>query len=225
MAKFSSDNYGIIGAGTFGSAVARKLAENGRSVIVIDRHEEKLKDLSGVVDSVYQLSNLNRESLEEAGIGNCGTVVIAIGENLQASILATLECIEIGVPHVISKAGSEEHGKILKKLGAQVVFPEMEEGERLAYSLSSHANMDMLPLSEDFSIISLDLNPMFTGKTLVELNWRRKYNINVIALITDGKAHASIIPDAVIPRGTRAVLAGSNQALERFRNINAKRMD
>lgn len=225
MAKFSSDNYGIIGAGIFGSAVARKLAENGRSVIVIDRHEEKLKELSGMVDAVYQINSLTRESLEEAGIANCGTVVVGIGENLQASILATMECIDLGVPRVISKAGSEEHGKILRKLGAQVVFPEMEEGERLAYSLSSHANMDMLPLSDDFSIISLDLNPMFTGKTLIELDWRRKYNINVIALIMDGKAHASISPDVVIPRGSRAVIAGSNQSLERFRNINARHMD
>ena len=225
MAKNNFDNYGVIGAGTFGIAVACKLAENGKSVIVIDRSEEKLKALSGIVDSVYQVNTLNRESLEEAGIGNCGTVVIAIGENLQASILATLECIELGVPNVISKAGSQEHGKILSKIGARVVFPEMEGGERLAYSLSSHANMEMLPLSEDFSIISLDLNPVFTGKTLVELDWRRRYDINVIALITDGKAHAAIRPDSVIPAGTRAVLAGSNQALERFRKINAKRMD
>ena len=92
-------------------------------------------------------------------------------------------------------------------------------------SLMSKANLDMLPISEEFSIISLDLNPDFTGKTILELNWRKKYNINVIALITDGVADATILPDTAIPENARAVLAGSNDSLERFRNVNAKGMD
>ena len=136
-----------------------------------------------------------------------------------------MDCIEIGVPQVISKAGSREHGNILKKLGAEVIFPEYDEGERLATSLISRANLDMLPLSEEFSIISIDLNPNFFGKTIIDLNWRKKYNINVIALINNGKADATILPETVIAVGARAVLAGSNDSLERFRNVNAKGMD
>lgn len=225
MARVSSDNYGVIGVGYFGSAVARTLAASGKSVIAIDIDQSKLRDLSAEVSSVYQIDDLSKEALEDAGIGNCATVVIGIGENLEASILATLDCIEIGVPRVISKAGSQEHGKILQKLGAEVIFPEDDAGERLAMSLISKANLDMLPISEEFSIISIDLNPNFSGKTIVDLNWRKKYNINVIALIKDGKADATILPDTEIPAGARAVLAGSNQSLERFKNVNARGLD
>ena len=225
MAKMSSDNYGVIGVGYFGSAVARTLADSGKSVIAIDSDPIKLRELSPFVASVYQTSAISKEALEEAGIGNCSTVIIGIGENLEASILATLGCIEIGVPRVISKAGSRDHGKILKQLGAEVLFPEFDAGERLAHNLMSHANLDMLPLSDDFSIASMDLNPAFTGRTVLDLNWRRKYNINVIAIIKDGHADATIMPDTVIPVGCRVVLSGSNQSLERFRNVNAKGMD
>lgn len=225
MAKMSSNNYGIIGVGYFGSSVARTLASAGKSVIAIDMDQDTLRELSPFVSSIYQTDNVSREALEEAGIGNCATVIIGIGENLEASILATLACIELGVPRVISKAGSKEHGKILEKLGAEVIFPEFDAGERLAMSLMSKANLDMLPISEEFSIISIDLNPNFYGKTIVNLNWRKKYNINVIALINDGKANANILPDTVIEEDDRAVLAGSNDALDRFKNVNARGMD
>ena len=225
MAKMSRDNYGIIGVGSFGGAVARALAESGKNVIAIDTNPVALRELSTVVSSVYQISNLSKETLEDAGIGNCSTVVVGIGENLESSIMATMECIDIGVPRVVSKAASFEQGRILQKLGAEVIFPEIDAGERLAQSLMSRANLDMLPLSEDFSIISLDLNPIFAGKTILELNWRKKYGVNVIALMEDDHADATILPETVISNNTRAVLAGHNDALERFRDVNAKGLD
>lgn len=225
MVKMSSDNYGVIGVGYFGGTVAKTLASLGKSVIAIDTDAVALRELSPYVSSVYQIDSLNRETLEDAGIGTCSTVVIGIGEHLESSILATLNCLDIGVPRVISKAGSMEHGRILEKLGAEVVFPEEEAGVRLAQNLVSHANLDMLPLSDDFSIISIDLNPEFTGKTIIELNWRRKYRVNVIALVKDGHADATILPETRIGKGTRAVLSGSNEALDRFRDVNARGMD
>jgi len=89
----------------------------------------------------------------------------------------------------------------------------------------SRANLDMLPLSDDFSIASMDVNPSFAGRSILDLNWRRKYSINVVAVVKDGHADATIMPDTVIPEGCRVVLSGSNSALERFRNVNAKGMD
>lgn len=223
MGFFSgSDCYGVIGVGYFGRAVAHTLAESGRNVIAIDSNSEKLKSLSSEVSSIYQLGHISKEGLLDAGIGNCQTVVIGIGENLEASILATLHCIDIGVPKVISKAGSVEHGKILEKLGAEVIFPEEEAGARLAENLMSKANLDMLPLSDDFSIISVDVNPGFTGKSVLELNWRKKYNINIIAIIKNGKASGTVLPDTVIDCGDRVVLSGSNDSLEKFKAVNAK---
>lgn len=225
MARISTDIYGIIGVGYFGSAVAKTLADSGKGVIAIDTDPVKLRELSPFVSSVYQTDAISKEALEEAGIGNCSTVIIAIGEHLEASILATLACLEIGVSRVISKAGSQEHGNILRKLGAEVIFPEFDAGERLARSIVSRANLDMLPLSDDFSIISIDLNPNSAGKSIIELNWRKKYNINVIAIVKDGHANATITPDTVIEAGSRVVLSGSNDSLERFRKVNAKGMD
>lgn len=222
MAKISSDNYGIIGVGYFGRSVARTLAEAGKNVIAIDSNPDILKELGSIVSAVYLVKNVSRAALEDSGIGNCGTVIIGIGEHLEASIMATMNCIEMGVPRVISKAGSEEHGKILEKLGAEVVFPEYDAGERLARNLISHANLDILPLSDDFSIISIDLNPVFAGKTIIDLNWRKKYSVNVIAIIVDGHANATIMPETVVPEGCRVVLSGNNDALEKFRNVNAK---
>ena len=225
MAKISSDNYGIIGVGYFGRSVARTLAEAGKNVIAIDSNPDTLKELGSIVSAVYLVKNVSRAALEDSGIGNCGTVIIGIGEHLEASIMATMNCIEMGVPRVISKAGSEEHGKILEKLGAEVVFPEYDAGERLARNLISHANLDILPLSDDFSIISIDLNPVFAGKTIIDLNWRKKYSVNVIAIIVDGHANATIMPETVVPEGCRVVLSGNNDAMEKFRNVNAKGLD
>lgn len=218
----SSDSYGVIGVGSFGRAVAHTLAASGKNVIAIDSNEAKLKTLSSEVSSIYQIDTLSKDALEDAGIGNCQTVVIGIGENLEASILATLHCIDIGVPKVISKAGSIEHGKILEKLGAEVIFPEEEAGESLAQNLMSKANLDTLPLSDDFSIISVDVNPNFADKTVIDLNWRKKYNINIIAIIKDGKASGTVLPDTVIGLGDRVVLSGSNSSLEKFKAVNAK---
>lgn len=225
MVKISSDNYGVIGVGIFGAAVAKTLSEAGKNVIALDINQEKLKEVSEYVTDVYKIDALNKESLEEAGIGNCKTVVVGIGENVEASILATLDCLELGVEHVISKAGTREHGKILEKLGATAVYPEEESGERTARNLMSRANLETLPLSDDFSIISLDANPSFAGKTILELNWRNKYSVNVIAITENGELNADIRPETVVPQQCRLVLSGSNKALDKFRDFNSKGLE
>ncbi|MCR4676052.1 MAG: TrkA family potassium uptake protein [Sphaerochaetaceae bacterium] len=220
--KMSPDNYAVIGVGAFGSAVAKTLSKAGKNVIAIDVNQDKLKAISGYVSQVYRVDALNRLGLREAGVGNCPNAIIGIGKNLEASILATLECIELGVPNVISKASSADHGKILEKLGAKTVFPEVESGEKIARSLMSRANLSELPLSDDFSIISLDVNPAFCNKTISELNWRAKYGINIIAIIKDGKSNAYLGPNTVIPENSSIVLSGNNTSLDRFREVNAK---
>ncbi|MBQ0070918.1 MAG: TrkA family potassium uptake protein, partial [Spirochaetales bacterium] len=182
------DSYAVIGVGYFGSSVASALAEAGKSVIVLDSNPQKLRALSSSVSAVFQTDAKTKEALQEAGVGGCSTAIVAIGENLEASILITLNCIDLGIPRVICKAGSPEHGKILEKLGAEVIYPETEAGKRLAVSIMSKVNIDTLPLSDTFSIISVDVNPNFEGKTVVDLNWRKKYNINVVAVIRDGQA-------------------------------------
>lgn len=225
MGLFDNDCYGIIGVGYFGSSVARTLASSGKSVIAIDTDASKLKELSHIVSGVYQVSSLSREALEEAGIASCKVVVIGIGENLEASILATLHCLEIGVPRVVSKAGSREHGKILEKLGADVIFPEEDAGTRLAYSLMSKANLEGFAISEDFGVISVDVSPHFFGKTVLELAWRQKFNINIVAIMKCGKVSGIVLPDTLIEDGDRVVVSGAKKDLEKFSNVNSRGMD
>lgn len=219
------DCYAIIGIGYFGSAVAKTLASAGKSVICLDCDEQKLKPLSSFVSSVYQINSMSKEALQEAGVAACSTAIICIGEHLEASILTTLNCLELEVPRVICKAGSEKHGKILERLGAQVIYPEEDAGQRLAKSLISHVNLDTLPLDQDFSIISIDLNPSFAGKSVLHLNWRKKYNVNIIAIIKNGKASGTVLPDTIFEVGDRVVLSGSNEALLKFQTVNAKGLD
>lgn len=219
------DSYAIIGVGYFGSTLASTLAEAGKSVIVLDSSSDKLRNLSSIVSAVYQTDATTKEALVEAGVGNCSTVVVAIGENLEASILITLNCIELGIPKVVCKAGSLQHGKILEKLGAEVIYPESDAGRRLAVTLMSKVNINTLPLSDSFSIISVDLNPHFAGKSVIDLNWRKKYNINVVAIIRDGQANGTVLPDTMFQTGDRVVLSGSNENLKKFETVNEKGLD
>ncbi len=221
MAKKSKDNYGVIGLGRFGLAVLQALHDFGKNIIAIDKDPDRLEEVAPFVSSVYLIKSISKEAFEEAGIGDCDTVVVGFSSDVGSSVLATMNCIELGVNRVISKTRDSDHGKILEKLGAQVVFPEEESGKRLAMNLICNANLDMLVLSNDFSIISVDMNPMFAGKTILELNLRSKYNVNVIAVVNGSRTNATITPDLVLEAGCRIVLSGTVNSLEAFRAINS----
>jgi len=129
--------YGIIGLGRFGSALATALAESGKEVMVVDNTEVKVKQIRNMVSEAFIVESLDRESLESTGIQNCETVVVCIGEKIDTNILTTLNVISMGVPRVISKATSADHGRVLEKIGAEVVYPERDIAERLARRLLS----------------------------------------------------------------------------------------
>ena len=122
--KNKNNIYGIIGLGRFGSALASRLAESGKDVIVVDRNEAKVKPLCGLTDYAYVTDNLSKDSLEDMGFADCGTVIICIGEEIDVNILTTLSVLNLGVKRVIAKAQSLEHGAVLEKIGAEVVYPE-----------------------------------------------------------------------------------------------------
>lgn len=131
MKKNQDIAYGIIGLGRFGSALARTLAEAGQEVIVLDKDEDKIKDMRQYTEYAFVTENLSQETLAETGIQNCDVVIVCIGEQVDVSILTTMRVIEMGIPHVISKALSAEQGAVLKKLGAEVVYPERDMALRL----------------------------------------------------------------------------------------------
>ena len=135
MKKKQNIAYGVIGLGRFGMALAVMLAESGKEVIVIDRDENKIKEMRQYTEYAFVADNLSSETLREVGIQNCDVVIICIGEKVDVSILTTMSVIEMGVPRVISKALSAEQGAVLKKLGAEVVYPERDMALRLGKKL------------------------------------------------------------------------------------------
>ena len=126
--KSKNDNmtYGIVGLGRFGMALAIDLAESGSEIIALDSNEEKVQAIREYTENAFIVKNLEKKTLIETGIQNCDVAIVCIGEHMDTSILTTLNLVSMGIPKVISKAMSSEHGVILKKLGAEIVFPEKD---------------------------------------------------------------------------------------------------
>ena len=145
-------SYGIVGLGRFGYALAVDLAQSGADIMVIDRDEEKVRELREYTENALVVNTLDKKSLMETGIQNCDVGIVCIGEHMESSILTTLNLVSLGVPQVIAKATSAEHGEILAKLGAEVVYPERDMALRLANRLETARVLDFIQLSESINI-------------------------------------------------------------------------
>ena len=130
-AKKAKASYGIVGLGRFGLALAIELAEAGEDLVVLDQEEEKVRIMRDYTEAAYVVNSLDKKTLEETGIQNCDVAVVCIGEKMDVSILTTLHLVSMGIPTVIAKAASEEQGQVLRKLGAQVVYPEHDMAIRV----------------------------------------------------------------------------------------------
>ncbi len=174
---------GIIGAGRFGLSLAEALAETGIEVLLIDRNNALVQSAIKKVTWAIQCDATSANALESAGISECDTVVVAIGSNVEASMLVTANCKELGIKTVISKATSEIHGKILDKLGADhVVYPDRESAHRLARSITEHNAYDLLEISEGLSLAEIDVPEACVGKTLAEADLRKKSGVTVLCI-------------------------------------------
>lgn len=184
--------FGIIGVGRFGLAVAEELLERGKSVIAIDKDLQRLRPLQETDADVFVVNDMSMESLEETGIKDADVVVVGIGKDVENSILAALNALELGVKRVICKVISDDHAKILRKIGAEVIFPEIEIGRRTAIKLCERLAEDILPLSDEFSIIQIRTPEALDSRSIKEIKLREKYGISLIAVIQDGKANGSV---------------------------------
>lgn len=162
--KSNTTSYGIVGIGRFGYALAIELAKEGNDILIIDCDEEKVAELREYTENAFVVKNIDKKSLQSTGIQNCDVAVVCIGEQLDTSILTTLNLVSMGIPHVISKAKSAEHGEILEKLGAEVVYPERDMAIRLANRLITSSVIDFVQLSEQINVSKMKIPANAIGK-------------------------------------------------------------
>ncbi len=205
----------VIGLGRFGSSLARELVNLGHSVLAIDSSEEKVQSISEVVSHAVYANATDEDALKALGIRNFDVAVVAIGENIQASILATLILKELGVKIVVVKAMSELHAKVLEKIGAdRIIFPEREMGIKLAHSLVAPNVLDYMALSNDYGIEEVEVPERFVGKSLEQLNLRAQYGINVIAVKHENQLNHNPGPKTTFRAGDTAVIVGDRRSLK-----------
>ena len=193
--KNAAESYGVIGLGRFGTALVKTLAAAGKEVIAVDKDEAKVKAVRGYTDYAFVIDELDETSLKETGMQNCGTVTICIGEQIDASILITMSVLELGVPKVISKAMSPEQGAVLRKIGAEVVYPEKDMAIRLGKRLISNNFLDYIMLDNSVEIRQILVPNKLCGETIMNSNFRKKYGLNIIAIQKGHNTMIEISPD------------------------------
>jgi trk system potassium uptake protein len=209
----------IIGLGNFGVNVARRLAELGHNVSVIDSDPRALAKVQDVVEQAVVADARDRGVLEELGIGLVDVAVVCIGDDLGASILVTLHLKEMKIKRIVAKALSAEHEKILKRVGAgEIVFPERDLALRVASTLADPNLLDFLPIGHEYSVAEIAPPPDFTGKTLVDLDIRRRFNVNVIAIreLVPERMIVLIEPNYVIKDSDVLVVVGRQEDISRL---------
>jgi trk system potassium uptake protein TrkA len=210
----------VIGLGRFGRAVAKELQSKGHDVVGMEQNEDIVNTVVQDIPNALILDATNRQALDAADLASFDIVVVAIGGNQQASILATLLLKEIGVPYVVAKAQNTYHEIILMRVGAdRVVQPEKEMGTRLARSLASPNVLDYMSLGQGYSVTELKAPHAMVGKSLEALDMRRKYGVNVLAVKNGQDINAVPKGSDVILADTVLVVAGSDQAVDKLRTM------
>ncbi len=210
--------YGIVGLGRFGYALANELADSGCELIVLDHDEDKIREMRELTENAYVVASLDKKTLMDTGIQNCDVAVVCIGEHMDTSILTTLNLVSMNIPKVISKATSAEHGIILEKLGAEVVYPERDMAIRLASRLETSRMLDFVQLSEKINVTKMEIPEQAVGKTVLEINLRSRFGLNIIAIENNGAVIEVINPDYVFRKDDILFLSGSKEGLLKLNN-------
>ena len=210
----------VIGLGLFGSSVARQLCALGAEVLAIDTDSELVQQIGGDVTTAAVADARDQEVLRALGAHECDCAVIAIGDDLAGSVLATMNLKELGIPEIICKAHDETHRKVLEKLGAdKVVIPEKEVADKLARSLTSHNVLDFIELSNDYGIVELPVPKAWVGRSLKELNIRAKVGVNIIAVERNEKITVSPRAEFELAKNDILVVLGDYDSLTLMQEI------
>lgn len=211
-------SYAVFGLGRYGRAVAKELVANGAEVMAVDIDEDIVNDAIDEIPFCKCADVTDPEVIKRLGIANVDVVIITMGTNLEASVMATMLCKEIGVKTVIAKCATEMNYRILDKIGAdKVVFPESESGIRLAKNLLSSGFIDIVELSKDVSMMEIEVRTEWTGKSLMELDLRKKYSINVVAIIKDENITTRIEPTEPLDKSMRLIVIANRFKLNKLK--------
>ena len=213
-------SYIVIGLGLFGAEVARKLCQQGCEVLAMDLRSDLVQQVADDVTHAVVGDAQDKDVLKSLGAGNFDCAIIAIGDDLAASVLTIMNLKELEVPYIVCKAHDETHRRVLEKLGAdRVVIPECEFAGRLARSLASHNVLDYIELSPDYGILEVPAPKSWVGKSLKELNVRAKLGVNIIAVESGKVTNVSPAADYLIREGDIMVVLGDSHALEAVQKL------
>lgn len=213
-------SYVVVGLGRFGSETARQLHLLGCEVLAIDIKSELIQQMSNDVTHAVVGDSRDKEILRTLGVGDFDCAINAIGDDLAASVLVTMNLKELGVPYLVCKAHDDVHRRVLEKLGAdRVVIPEQENAARLAKSLSTPNLLDYIELSEEYGIIEVPTPQSWIGKNLKELNVRAKWGLNILAVRRNGQMDVSPAADLCFQDGDVVVMLGDNKALKAVQKL------
>jgi len=218
LVKHKRENYAVIGLGQFGSAICQSLVEAGQEVLAIDISEEKVNEFTNIVTRAVIADAQDEDTMKELELGSFDHVFISIGQNIQASIMATLLTKELGAKDVICKAENESHARVLEKIGAdQIVRPERDMARRIVFHQLQPNIVNYLMLNDQVTMAEVKVdNPAFVGKSLNELAVRNKYHINIIAIKTDGKVNLSPTADDKLRQNDLISVVGYTTDVNQF---------
>ena len=210
--------YAVFGLGRYGRAVAEELVRNGAEVIAVDNNEEVVNDAAQTIPVCKCADVTDPEVIDKLDIAEIDVVVIAMANSLEATVMAITLCKEVGVKTVIAKCVEEMHGKIFYRVGAdRVIFPEKEAGTRLGKNLLSSGFVDIVELSKDVSMVELEMKPQWAGKNLIELHLRKKYSINVVAVLKGDEVITSIDPEMPLTENMKLIVIADTAKLEKLK--------
>lgn len=209
MKKKDRKQFLVIGLGSFGYSLAVTLGQMGYDVLAVDRREELVAEIAPHVTEAVTADATDEAVLESLGVHNFDVAVVSIGQNERDSILVAVLCKEMGVPYVMAKAMDELHGKVLAKVGVdRVIYPEREMGQRMARALLRPNYIDVLELEDDYQMVEILAPAAWCGKSLLELNIRRNYHVNVLAVHRRQEFIVSPGADQVILEGDELLVLG-----------------
>lgn len=209
--------YLVLGLGRFGMSVARTLCELGQEVLAVDADETLVNEIAPHVTQAVQLDATDETLLASLGVQNFDAAIVSIGQNTRDSILVSVLLKELGVPYLVAKANDELHAKVLRKIGAdRVVFPERDMGARLARSIIAPNVIDLMNLSDDYQIIEIRVPSAWVGNSLIGVNVRRHYGVNILAIHRQGRFLAAPAADMLFEQEDTLLVMGKKDDIERL---------